>query len=193
MNKVICANCGKRTATAHSLSEYHYRESGLENVWLAGSGVVETKCSDCGGAFIRILKEQQLLQVIAMGLLMEPISLKGPELRFLRRACALSQSQLASMLECRRETIAEREAKAEPGLGFAEETGIRLILLKSFQGYLATPGNSCLAPSQFVKLWDFAGFFDRFATKVDSIHGRHRIKAALQQDLWTLKEDKRAA
>jgi hypothetical protein len=141
--------------------------------------------------FVRIWKEPQLLQVVASGLLMEPAPLTGPELRFLRRSCALSQGELASLLHCpRRATIADREAKKNPGLSFPEEIGVRVILLKSFQKHLARPGNSFLEPTQLEQIWHFAGFFDRFACSVAS---QHRIEAAVQQELWTLKPERSAA
>ena len=69
--KVMCPNCGRTAAASRELSKYHYKESGLNNVWLSG-GVTETKCAECGETFIRIWKEPQLLQLIAMDLLMEP-------------------------------------------------------------------------------------------------------------------------
>ncbi len=190
MSKAICPKCGKNTATVRRLPTYHYLESGLDNVWLHG-GVTETRCRACGEKFVRIWKEPQLLQVIASGILMEPKPLTGPELRFIRRSCALSQGELASLLQCpRRATIADREARKNPGLSFPEEIGVRVILLKSFQKYLAKPGNSFLEPTQFEEIWHFAGTFDHFAKKVAA---QHRIQAAVQQELWTLKPERAAA
>ena len=186
MNKVTCPGCGGMTATARSLQKYHYKESGLNNVWLLG-GVTETKCAVCKSGFFRVWKESQLLQVIASGLLMDPAPLTGSELRFVRRACALSQGELAKLLRCpRRATIADREAKKNPGLSFPEEIGVRVILLKSFQKYLAKPGNSYLEPTQLEEIWHFTGSLDQLARKVAP---QHRIEAAVQQDLWTLKLD----
>lgn len=184
MNKVICSNCGKTTASARGLPKYHYKESGLDNVWLFG-GVTETKCSACRETSIRVWKESQLLQAITSSLLMEPVPLTGPELRFIRRSCGLRQGELATLLRCsRRTTIAEREAKKNPGLSFPEEFGIRVILLKSFLKHLEIPGNSFLEPTQLEELWRFAGSFDRLAIQVQS---QHQITAAVQQELWTLK------
>lgn len=193
MTNVVYPGCGSPAASVRGLSEYHYdRESGLENVWLAG-GVTETTCAACGGAFIGISKEQQLLQVITIGLLTEPTSLRGPELRFIRRSCELSQNELATMLACRRETIAEREARSAPGLSLAEEIGLRLILLRSFRRHLAIPGTSTLATSQLDQLRDLEGFFDRVATRVAPQGGRAGIQAALEHDRWTWQGDSRGA
>ena len=190
MSTVLCAKCGRRSATARELHEYHYKESGLPNVWLLG-GVTETRCSECHETFVQVWKESQLLQVIAVGLLMRPASLTGAELRFLRRACGLSQGGLAEVLRCpRRATVADREGRKNPGLSFPEELGVRAILLKAFQAYLSTPGNNFLEPTQLQDLWRFASGFHQLAMKVQS---EHRIKAAVQQELWILKPQKRAA
>lgn len=188
MNKVVCPNCGKPTAIARELAEYHYQESGLRNVWLIG-GVTETRCPECGSVFTAIWKESQLIQVITMDLLMEPTSLTGPQLRFIRRSCELSQGELAALLGCpRRATIADREGREDPKLSFPEATGLRLILLRAFQRYLETPGNNFLEPSQLKKLWSFADFFDPLATKMVSGHKHHRIRVAVQRDLWTVEQ-----
>jgi hypothetical protein len=193
MSPVTCPNCGKQTASAKELPKYRYRESGLDSVWLTG-GVTETVCRSCGNTFIRVWKEPQLLQVIALSLLMAPKSLAGPEWRFLRRACGLTQAQLASLLKYpRRETVAEREAKPNPRLSFPEEVGLRWVLVSSFQRYLAKPGNSSLEASQLEKLWSFAAFFRDFADTVRSAHEGHKITAVAHGELWTINEHKPAA
>lgn len=193
MSLAICPSCGKESASAKELPKYHYRESGLDTVWLTG-GVTETSCRSCGETFVRVWKEPQLLQVIALGLLMGSKSLTGPEWRFLRRACGLTQAQLASLLKYpRRETIAEREAKPNPRLSFPEEVGLRWVLVGSFQRYLAKPGNSSLEASQLERLWSFSAFFRDFSDTVRSVHERRRMTAVAQGDLWTLNEIKPAA
>lgn len=188
MSQVICPNCGKTTASARKLPRYHYKESGLDNVWLHG-GVTETTCAACGKKFVRIWKESQLLQVIALELLMGARHLTGPEFRFLRRACGMSQEQFASALKCRRRaTVAEREAKQEPGLSFPEEVGIRLVLLKSFNEHLSIPGNSALEASHLEKLWIFSTVLREFATSLESVHGNSRITLEVHEHLWTMNK-----
>lgn len=193
MSQGICPNCGKRAASARELTKYHYRESGLESVWLAG-GVTETVCRLCNHTFIRIWKEPQLLQVIALDLLIVPKPLTGPEWRFLRRGCGLTQARLASLLRYpRRETVAEREAKENPRLSFPEEVGLRWVLVNAFQQYIAKPGNSSLEATQLEELWKFASLFRDFANKVGSVHGVRKITARAGEDVWTLIEKKPAA
>ena len=187
MSRVVCPNCGQLSASARELSEYHYTESGLDNIWLHG-GVTETECSACGRKFVRITREQQLLQVIAKVLLMAARPHSGGEMRFLRRACGLSQAGLASLLKYRRATVAEREAKESPGLTFPEEVGLRLILLQAFLKHVTAPGNSALEGSQLMELFSFSGFFRDFAMKVVTKHRRERINARVQENIWTVEK-----
>ena len=192
MSQVICPNCGRPTASAREVSGYHYKESGLNNVWLFG-GVTKTQCTNCGKTAIRITKEPQLLQVIALDLLMRPSPRSGPELRFLRRACGLSQSELARLLKSpRRETIADREAKDSTGLNLAEEVGLRWVLLQAFHDYVTAPGNSALEGSHLEKLWGFAVFFREFAAKMER-QRTDRITARVRQNAWTVETNKSQA
>ena len=188
MSRLICPNCGQLTASAREVSGYQYKESGLENVWLFG-GVTKTQCTNCAKTSIRITKEPQLLQVIALDLLMRPSPRTGPELRFLRRACGLSQAELASLLKSpRRETIAEREGKESTGLNFPEEVGLRWVLVQAFRDYVTTPGNSALEGSHLEKLWGFAVFFREFAAKtMMQRHRAERINARVRQNSWTVE------
>lgn len=73
---------------------YHYRESGLRNVWLRnGYRVLNTPY----GEAIEIEKVEQLHRAIARAVLTRP-RLSGREFRFLRCEMNLSQEALAQML-----------------------------------------------------------------------------------------------
>ena len=144
MKSTTCPLCGRSGAHEKSPAEYAYKECGLLGVRLSG-GVVETSCTKCGEKSVRILKEGQLLQLIALALLTTSRKLSGPELRFLRRSCQLSQASLAGHLKKRRETVAEREAKSDPKLSEAEETWFRLIVLREFNEVLGRPGVNLLS------------------------------------------------
>lgn len=187
MSRIICPNCGQLTAAAREVSGYQCKESGLDNVWLFG-GVTKTQCTNCAKTSIRITKEPQLLQVIALHLLMRPSPRTGPELRFLRRACGASQAELAGLLRSpRRETIAEREAKASTGLNFAEEVGLRWILVQAFHDYVTKPGNSALEERDLETLWSFAVFYREFAAKTTVARQRtEKISARVRHNAWTV-------
>jgi transcriptional regulator with XRE-family HTH domain len=151
MKKVICPSCGRSDASVRDVPEYLYVESGLEGVRLKG-GVTETTCRACGESSLRIEKEWQLLQLIAIGLLAKPGSLTGPEMKFLRGACQLTQDQLAERLLCRRPTISERESKEEPNLSPGDELWLRARMLGAFRHHLAQPGCNFLSDRQRAQL-----------------------------------------
>ena len=158
-DRVTCPSCGRPTATAVKPSEYHYSESGIPGLRLRG-GVTLTSCARCKKSHVLIEKEGQLLQAIACRLLMKPGPLTGPEMRFIRRACQMSQAKLAAELKLdRRETISERERKRSPGLDFATEIGLRALFLGAFNDFLGEEGNSVLSRSQRKRLAEFTELF----------------------------------
>jgi transcriptional regulator with XRE-family HTH domain len=123
-----------------TLNKYHYKESGLANVWLHGGGVTEYSCKTCGYKGIAIQKEAQLLQVIGLKLLMRPGPLGGQELRYLRKLCDLTQEKLASKLDVRRGAVLKWEAGAMEA-GRPRQLHVRIVLLREFQRMLAEDGN----------------------------------------------------
>jgi DNA-binding transcriptional regulator YiaG len=81
---------------------YHYRESGLRNVWLRnGYRFVDTPY----GEAIEIEKVDQLHRAIARAVVAQP-RLAGREFRFLRCEMNLSQEALAQMLGNSAQSIA---------------------------------------------------------------------------------------
>ncbi len=191
MSTVICPSCGKPTATDTPLPTYRYKESGIPNLWLRG-GVTETVCASCKERHITIEKESQLLQVIALRLLMDARPLSGFEMRFLRGACRLSQARLAKLLRHRRETVAEREAKRNPGIHFAEEVLLRLVMLEHFNDHLGAKGNNFLTKNQRKDLADFTGFFRDFSLTFAEpmLRRTTRLVAALEgrSEVWRMDE-----
>ena len=146
-----CPGCGNQETSSKEIKRYHYVESGLENVFLLG-GVHSIRCDACGGDFLLVQDEQQLLQVIAIVLLASPIPLSGATQTYLRKTCGLTQAQLAKLLGLsRRETIAEREASKAP-MPLDAEFRFRAIVLTAFWEYLRAGHNSFLAPDHFVWL-----------------------------------------
>lgn len=82
---------------------YHYRESGLRNVWLT-NGYDERETPYGPGIAIHDL--EGLHRTIAHGLVNKGGKLTGSELRFLRQAMELSQARLAAMLGNEAQTVA---------------------------------------------------------------------------------------
>ena len=82
---------------------YHYRESGLRNVWLAnGYDAHETAY----GPGVAIHDLEGLHRTIAHGLVNKGGKLTGAELRFLRQEMEMSQAKLAAMLGNEAQTVA---------------------------------------------------------------------------------------
>ena len=131
----VCPACGSTKVESSSPSAYRYRGAGLGPITLHG-GVQQVNCGACGAKSIHIEREQQLLQVLALMLLVKPGHLTGREMRYLRSACDLSQAKLALSLGVRRETVAERESRDTPGLDAGAEFFLRVILLRRFLEYL---------------------------------------------------------
>ena len=82
---------------------YHYRESGLRNVWLA-NGYAEQETPYGPGLAIDDLSG--LHHAIARGLVAKGGKLTGTELRFLRLEMGLSQARLATLLGNEAQTVA---------------------------------------------------------------------------------------
>jgi len=152
-----CAKCHSMPLRERTLDRYHYKESGLPNVWLNGGGVTEYSCQACGYKGIAIQKEPQLLQVIALKLLMRPGPLGGQELRYLRKLCDLTQEKLASKLDVRRGAILRWEA-GEMEVGRPRQLHLRMVLLREFQRMLAEEGNY-LGPQNNQRLKTFESEF----------------------------------
>jgi DNA-binding transcriptional regulator YiaG len=191
MNKVVCPNCGKRTGTAEQLKQYEYSESGLDGVILHG-GVTQITCACSDDACIRVEKEGQLLQVLALALLTKPAPLEGPEQRFLRGECELTQDEMAALLKInRRATIADRERKGEK-LAPADDFWFRTRVVHEFHRLLRIPGKSHLETEQFEHLLEIQRTLDQLFQELAERARKRRMSVSLVKGtLW--KVDKRAA
>ena len=166
MEKVICPGCGRWSATERELAEFTYEGCGLPRITLHG-GAFETSCTECSARYYHVAKEGQLLQLIALTLLTSPNHLLGPEMRFLRGACELSQQHFAGILKCRRATVAEREAARQSRISEAEQVWIRLVLLREFRKHLERwPDRNFLCPSHMDRLDAFEREFSRRALEM---------------------------
>lgn len=63
--------------------DYHFKESGLENVILKDIEVLV--CRKCGSEAPRIPRLNDLMRTIAVAMIAKPFELTGPEVRFLRK------------------------------------------------------------------------------------------------------------
>jgi len=155
-----CPKCGGSTR-AVPLDKYHYRESGLPNVWLYGGGVLQFTCESCGHKSIAIQRESQLVQFIAMKILQRPGPLMGAEIRYLRKVSGLTQEELAERLEVGRPTVNIWERGGAKRLDTARLLHLRLTLFEAFLEALEEEGNNYLGPAQRKELTQFGRTFIR--------------------------------
>ena len=81
---------------------YHYRECGLDNIWLAnGYEFVDAPA----GRLVKIKDIDGLHRAIGKTLINSKKSLAGREIRFLRQELLISQAALAKLLEVAEQTV----------------------------------------------------------------------------------------
>ncbi len=107
-------------------NKYHYKECGLENVWLL-NGFYFSRTPY--GKTVRIENTEGLHKTIGCLLAEERKKLNGREFRFLRHELTMSQNTLASLFGIGAQTIARWE-KNEIKIPRAEETLIRKLYLE---------------------------------------------------------------
>jgi putative transcriptional regulator len=104
MKELHCPNCQKKHKT--KTGEYHYKESGLPNVWLLGVEMFECECGE-NFAFVPCI--QELHKLIARELITQENSLSGPEIRFLRKTMGLKAKDFANLLGVKNVSISRWE------------------------------------------------------------------------------------
>lgn len=99
---------------------YHYKESGLDNVWLAGGyGKKRTKY----GVVVSFEDIEGLHESIGRFIIGKPGVLTGKEFRFLRTELDLSQKMLGSIIGASEQAI----ARWERGVTAVPETEARFL------------------------------------------------------------------
>lgn len=108
------------------MAEYHYSESGLDNVFIEG---IQPVLDDDGDEAIIIESINVLHAVIAEGIVRHTHSMSGKELRFLRTEMGLTQSELGGVVHVDRQTVARWE-KEDTAIAPAAETVIRQLAIE---------------------------------------------------------------
>ncbi len=93
-----CVKCGNANLQSIHPDLYHYKISGLDDVYLKG-GVTESICSKCGARSTKIKNIVGLHNAIASSLALARRRLTGKELRFLREQMAFSAEDLSQIVE----------------------------------------------------------------------------------------------
>lgn len=101
---MICPMCGKKAT--HSIEQYHYRESGLSNVFVSGVGIFRCKC---GEEYVQLPGADNVHDQIASELLSKSSLLTGPEAKFLRKWLRLTSEVMANVLGYTRVSVSRWE------------------------------------------------------------------------------------
>jgi transcriptional regulator with XRE-family HTH domain len=91
---------------------YHFTESGLPDVQLAGIRYIQ--CKECGRKAAEIPALKQLLQLIARSLVGRGGPLTGEEIRFLRKRIGKKQAEFAAEIGIDPATLSRMETGAQP-------------------------------------------------------------------------------
>lgn len=97
------------------MEKYHYKESGLDNIWLVGGFRIED--DEEYGKLLYLDDVAGLHKAIAAELLMKKSPLTGAEFRFLRKYCELSQADAASIIQSNEQSVAKWEKARDKAVG----------------------------------------------------------------------------
>jgi len=126
-----CAKCGRLELKSREPNVYHYRLSGLDNVYLTG-GVTEYICPKCGAKSTSIKNVTGLHKAIAGSIATAKRRLGGKELRFLREEMGFSAEELAKVVEYSEEHIRKIESDVHiPKATY--EMFLRMAILREMQ------------------------------------------------------------
>jgi putative zinc finger/helix-turn-helix YgiT family protein len=100
-----CLNCGAPTKSRKG--NYHYTESGLPNIVLAGVEI--RSCAKCGEREVVIPRLEQLHRAIARIVIQLEAKLGAEQIRFLRKYLGWSQADLAAYMSIEPETVSRWE------------------------------------------------------------------------------------
>ncbi len=111
------------------MSNHHYTECGLQNVFIAGLAYV---FDDDGDEIITINNINQLHKVIALGIVSHKHGISGQELRFLRTEMGYTQAELAALVHHERQSIGRWE-RAEFEIESSAEAIIRRLAIEKLE------------------------------------------------------------
>jgi putative zinc finger/helix-turn-helix YgiT family protein len=126
---IKCGACGQSTEI-RTQQDYHYTESGLDNIYLIN---IELRvCESCGAVTPRIPKINQLHETIAKALALKPYPLNGAEVRFLRKHLGLKAKEFAANLRVDVSTYSRWE-NGDQQIGEQSDALIRLLYFRIFE------------------------------------------------------------
>ena len=110
--------------------DYHYTESGLDNVILSGINVFE--CSECGEIFPEIIGINELHKQIGLALVKKRSQLKGKEIRFIRKLLGFNEKKFASIMGVDPVSVSRWE-NSKADVGMTSDKLIRMLFIQSLE------------------------------------------------------------
>src|SRR5689334_12980477 len=117
---------------------YHYKECGLDNVYLKNVGT--RVCESCGEKSIRLPRIKELHATIGRAVAMQPCPLRGQDIRFLRKQLGYSAKEWATFLRTDASTLSRWENDQQE-IGSQSDALIRLLYFRirdEVEGVLST-------------------------------------------------------
>jgi putative zinc finger/helix-turn-helix YgiT family protein len=124
--EIKCDTCGGLTEVRKGQT-YHYKECGLDNVYLENTDL--RVCEACGVATPRIRRILDLHSTIARAVALKPGLLSGAEIRFLRKHLGLKAREWAALLRIDQATLCRWE-KGDQQIGPQSDALVRLLYLR---------------------------------------------------------------
>lgn len=121
-----CDICQGKIITKTQQS-YHYKECGLDNVYLKNVDV--RMCESCGEKNLRIPGILELHETIARGVALQPCPLRGPDIRFLRKQLGHSAKEWATFLRVDTSTLSRWENEQQE-IGPQSDSLIRFLYFR---------------------------------------------------------------
>jgi len=106
-----CCNCENKKELKKEITNYKYKECGLDNVVLMGVSII--KCEMCGEEYYNFGDIEQLHNKIAELLLTKSDLFTGKEIRFLRKNLGYSGAMFAHLIGYSHETLSRIENGAQ--------------------------------------------------------------------------------
>src|SRR5258706_2984833 len=102
-----CDICHKGNILTKKQESYHYKECGLDNVFLRNIDL--RVCDECGAKIPRLPRMRELHATIARAVAMQPCPLRGQDIRFLRKQLGYSAKEWATFLRTDASTLSRWE------------------------------------------------------------------------------------
>jgi putative zinc finger/helix-turn-helix YgiT family protein len=122
-----CDICHKGNILTKKQESYHYKECGLDNVFLKNIDL--RVCDSCGAKIPRLSRMRELHGTIARAVAMQPCPLRGQDIRFLRKQLGYSAKEWATFLRTDASTLSRWENDQQE-IGTQSDTLIRLLYFR---------------------------------------------------------------